>query len=103
MSAISSNIDKKYRSLTFPDTLYSIQNTLNNIEVSVSPTVQPLDLYHRRSIFKPWFTNTVKDSIGVAFVNTHSKTKTYSPAETTIEEELSETLTFMKTLGIEDA
>ena len=44
----------------------------------------------------------MKDSIGVVFVNTHSKTKTYSPAETTIEEELTETLAFMKTLGIED-
>ena len=44
----------------------------------------------------------MKDSVGVVFVNTHSKTKTYFPAETTIEEELTETLTFMKTLGIED-
>ena len=44
-----------------------------DFELSVSNNIQKLSLYHKDSLYKPFYENPVSNSIGVIFVNTHSK------------------------------
>ena len=44
-----------------------------DFELSVSNNIQKLSLYHKDSLYKPFYENPVSNSIGVIFINTHSK------------------------------
>ena len=49
-------------------------------ELVVSPTAQELTLYHRSSLHRPYYNNTVTASIGVIVVNTYTMGLKYKPA-----------------------
>ena len=66
-------------SVTFPDVLNRMRADDANFELSVSNTIQRLKLYHKDSMSKPYYPNTINESIGLIFVNTHSKDLVYEP------------------------
>ena len=53
----------------------------------MSKSIARMSLYHRRSIYKPTFSNTVSKSIGVLVVNSHCKDIMYGKDEIAISTE----------------
>ena len=75
--------DKNTLSVTFPDVLNRMVSDDANFELSVSNTIQKLDLFHKNSLNKPSYPNTVGKSIGLIFIN-NSKALNYASLGTSI-------------------
>ena len=59
--------DEKTFAVEFPSVLHKAIDV--NFELSISKNTQRLTLYHRKSIYKPNYSNIVAKKIGVIFVN----------------------------------
>ena len=71
--------------------LNKIKTYDEDIELSVSDSIETLRLFHRDSPYQLRFKHTVRASIGLIIVNLASKDLEYAPIHTTVEDEVAYT------------